>query len=71
MVIDLEKRLQIDYVGKYWLLQGFYEGQDLLFGADGTLLRGERAESWTLGGVEVTALKVRAGYMPYRLNAEP
>lgn len=55
---DLEGRLQADYVGKYWVIRGFYEGQNLVFDAGAKLISGGPAESWTLAGIEVTGLKL-------------
>jgi len=54
----LEKDLQTNYVGKYWIIRGFYGGGNLVFDTDGRLSRGEAPESWTLAGVEITDLRL-------------
>jgi len=58
---ELEHHLQSDYVGKYWLIRGFYGGADLRFDSAGKLLKGKPLESWTLAGVKIAKLKFRNG----------
>ena len=58
---QLERQLQSDYVGKVWLIRGFYEGGDLRFDNDGKLLKGGKPSSWTLAGVEISSLRLDPG----------
>jgi TonB family protein len=55
----LEQKLQADYVGKCWIIKGFYGGGKLVFDASGKLAQGKAPESWTLAGIEITHLRLR------------
>lgn len=55
---DLEKQLQNDYVGKYWVIHGFYDGAELRFDSSSKLISGGPPQPWTVAGVEVTSLKL-------------
>jgi len=55
---ELERGLQAQYVGKYWLIRGFYEGADLRFDGTGKLVKGKAQQPWTVAGVEIVSLKL-------------